>query len=144
MEGIRVDPKKIEAIVEWKQLKNVVKLRSFLGLAGYYQRFVEGFSQIVSPLTKLLRKNALFVWSVAQQASFDKLKSVLTQAPILVQLESGWKFMVYSDASQVGLGCVLMQDGKVVAYASQQLKTHEGNYPIHDLELATVVFAVKI
>ncbi|KAG8483222.1 hypothetical protein CXB51_022213 [Gossypium anomalum] len=127
-----------------KQPKNVFEIRSFLGLAGYYQRFVEGFSLIVAPLTKLLRKGESLVWTDAQQLSFEKLKSVLTQAPILIQPKFGKEFVVYSDTSLVRLGCVLMQDGKVVAYVSLQLKTHEGNHPTHDLELAAVVFALKI
>ena len=141
--GIQVDPKKIEAIMEWKQPKNVVEIRSFLGIAVYYRRFVEGFSSIAAPLTKLMRKDIPFIWSEAQQESFEKLKSVLTQASILIQPESGKPYTVYSDASYTGLGCVLMQDGKVVAYASRQLKFHECNYHTHDLKLAAVAFALK-
>lgn len=99
---------------------------------------------IASPLTKLLHKNVLFKWYEEHQKSSKKLKIVLTQAPVLVQLELGREFVVYSDAFHVGLGCVLMQDGRVVAYASRQLKTYKGNYPTHDLELAAVVFALKI
>ncbi|KAK8534012.1 hypothetical protein V6N12_047412 [Hibiscus sabdariffa] len=114
------------------------------GLAGYYRRFVEGFSIIAAPLTKLLRKDVPFVWTEAQQASFKKLKEALTQAPMLVQPESRKDFAVYSDASHSGLGCVLMQEGIVIAYASRQLRPHELNYPTHDLELAAVVFALKI
>ncbi|KAL4346647.1 hypothetical protein GQ457_17G011550 [Hibiscus cannabinus] len=143
-EGILVDPSKIEAIVSWKQPKNVSEIRSFLGLAGYYRRFVEGFSINAAPLTKLLRKDVPFLWTEAQQASFEKLKEALTQAPVLVQPESGKDFAVYSDASHSGLGCVLMQEGRVIAYASRQLRPHELNYPTHDLELAAVVFALKI
>ncbi|XP_017632557.1 uncharacterized protein LOC108475062 [Gossypium arboreum] len=101
VEGIRVDPKKIEAIVEWKQPKNEFELRSFLALVSYYHRFVEGFSLIASLLTKLLHKNAPLVWSEAQQSSFGKLKSILTQAPVLVQPKLGQKSTVYSDASLV-------------------------------------------
>ncbi|KAK5773241.1 hypothetical protein PVK06_049546 [Gossypium arboreum] len=143
-EGIRVDPRKVEAVLGWKPPKSVSKIRSFLGLAGYYRRFVEGFSLIAAPLTKLLRKGVAFVWTENQQKAFDHLKKVLTEAPVLIQPESGKGFIVYSDASHVGLGCVLMQEGKVVAYASRQLKSHEANYPTHDLELAAVIFALKI
>ncbi|KAK5775521.1 hypothetical protein PVK06_043419 [Gossypium arboreum] len=143
-DGIRVDPRKISAIVDWKPPKNVSEVRSFLGLAGYYRRFVEGFSMIASPMTKLLQKNVKFEWTDKCQQSFEKLKARLTEAPILVQPESGKEFVIYSDASLTGLGCVLMQEGKVVAYASRQLKPHEKNYPTHDLELAAVVFALKI
>ena len=143
-EGIKVDPRKIEAILEWKPPKSVTEIRSFLGLAGYYRRFVEGFSVLAAPLTKLIRKGAPFVWTNKQQEAFENLKKVLTEAPVLIQPESGKDFTVYSDASHVGLGCVLMQEGKVVAYASRQLKPHEVNYPTHDLELAAVIFALKI
>ncbi|KAK5802736.1 hypothetical protein PVK06_030354 [Gossypium arboreum] len=117
-EGIKVDPRKIEAILEWKPPKSVTEIRSFLGLAGYYRRFVEGFSVMAAPLTKLIRKGAPFVWTDKQQEAFEKLKKVLTEAPVLIQPESGKDFTVYSDTSHVGLGCVLMQEGKVVAYAS--------------------------
>ena len=143
-EGIRVDPVKIEAIVNWKPPRNVTEVRSFLGLAGYYRRFVQGFSVIASSLTKLLRKGVKFEWDDKCQSSFERLKEILIEAPVLIQPTSGRDYTVYSYASRIGLGCVLMQDGKVVAYASRQLKTHEQNYPTHDLELAAVVFALKI
>ncbi|XP_052888025.1 uncharacterized protein LOC128296631 [Gossypium arboreum] len=143
-EGIKVDPRKIEVVLDWKTPKSVSKIRSFLGLAGYYRRFVEGFSIIAAPLTKLLRKGVSFEWTDKQQESFGKFKKVLTKAPLLIQPEPGNEFTVYSDASHVGLGCMLMQEGKVVVYASRQLKTHEVNSPTHDLELATVVFTLKI
>ncbi|KAG8493004.1 hypothetical protein CXB51_012618 [Gossypium anomalum] len=143
-DGIRVDPSKISAIVNWKPPKDVSEVRSFLGLAGYYRRFVEGFSMIASPMTKLLQKNVKFDWTEECQLSFEKLKELLTKAPVLVQPELGKEFVIYSDASSIGLGCVLMQEGKVVAYASRQLKPHEKNYPTHDLELAAIVFALKI
>ncbi|KAG8473004.1 hypothetical protein CXB51_034923 [Gossypium anomalum] len=143
-DGIRVDPSKISAIVDWKPPKNVTKVRSFLGLAEYYRRFVNGFSIIAAPMTRLLRKNVKFEWTKECQQSFEELKKLLIEAPVLVQPESGKEFVVYSDASRNGLGCVLMQEGKVVAYASRQLKSHERNYPTHDLELAAIVFALKI
>ncbi|KAG8501005.1 hypothetical protein CXB51_003048 [Gossypium anomalum] len=143
-EGIMVDPSKISAIVDWKPPRNVLEVRSFLGLAGYYRRFVEGFSMIATPLTRLLRKDIKFEWTEKCQQSFDKLKALLTKAPVLVQLEPGKEFVIYSDASMNGLGCVLMQEGKVIAYAFRQLKPHEKNYPAHDLELAAIIFALKI
>ena len=144
VEGIRVDPAKIEVIVSWKSPRNVIEVRSFLGLAGYYRWFVKGFSVITSPLTKLLRKGVKFEWDDKYQSSFYQLKKILVEAPVLTQPTSGREHAIYSDALKIGLGCVLMQDGKVVAYASRQLKPHEQNYPTHDLELATVVFALKI
>ena len=143
-EGIRVDPTKIEVVVNWKPPRNVTEVRSFLDLAGYYRRFVRGFYVIGSPLTKLLRKGIKFEWTDKCQNSFEQLKGMLVEALVLTQPPSGKEYTLYSDASGIGLGCILMQDGKVVAYASRQLKSHEQNYPTHDLELATVVFALKI
>ena len=143
-EGIRVDPKKIEVVVEWKPPRNVTEVCSFLGLAGYYRRFVKGFSMIAAPMTRLLQKNVKYEWSEKCQGSFEKLKAFLTEAPVLTQPTCGKEYVIYSDASLNELGCVLMQEGKVVAYASRQLKPHEKNYPTHDLELAAIVFALKI
>ncbi|KAL0550022.1 hypothetical protein IC582_014518 [Cucumis melo] len=113
--GVSVDPAKIEAVTGWTRPSTVSEVRSFLGLAGYYRRFVENFSRIATPLTQLTRKGAPFVWSKACEDSFQNLKQKLVTAP-----------------------------GKVVAYVSRQLKSHEQNYPTHDLELAAVVFALKI
>ncbi|KAK8690304.1 hypothetical protein V6N13_089000 [Hibiscus sabdariffa] len=143
-EGIKVDLKKIQTILDWRTPRNVSEVKSFLGLAGYYQRFVEGFSSIATGLTKQIRKDVPFVWSETQQRSFDQLKKALTHVPVLTQPESGNEFTVYSGASHLGLGCVLMQDWKVVAYASRQLKPHELNYLTHNLELAAIVFTLKI
>ena len=117
---------------------------NFLGLAGYYRKFVEDFSKIATPLTRLTRKEEKFEWSEACQQSFDELKRRLTSTPVLTLPIGTDGFTVYSDASRQGLGCVLMQNDKVVAYASRQLKKHEQNYPTHDLELAVVVFALRI
>ena len=119
-------------------------MRSFLGLVGYYRRVVKGFSVIASSLIKLLWKGVKFEWDDKCQSSFDQLKKILVEAPVLTQPTLGREYALYSDASKIGVGCVLMQDGKVVAYASRQMKPHEQNYPTHDLELAAVVFALKI
>ncbi|KAL0551627.1 hypothetical protein IC582_010716 [Cucumis melo] len=142
--GVSVDPAKIEAVTGWTRPSTVSEVRSFLGLAGYYRRFVENFSRIATPLTQLTRKGAPFVWSKACEDSFQTLKQKLVTAPVLTVPDGSGSFAIYSDASKKGLGCVLMQQGKVVAYASRQLKSHEQNYPTHDLELAAVVFALKI
>src|SRR6516165_5176268 len=142
-EGVSVDPKKIEAIVDWPRPTNVTEVRSFLGLAGYYRRFVENFSTIAVPLTRLTQKRVKFEWNEDCERSFQELKQRLVSAPILT-LPSGLDgFVVYSDASKNGLGCVLMQNERVIAYASRQLKPYEENYPTHDLESAAVVFALK-
>ncbi|KAL0551335.1 hypothetical protein IC582_010421 [Cucumis melo] len=142
--GVSLDPAKIEAVTGWTRPSTVSEVRSFLGLAGYYRRFVENFSRIATPLTQLTRKGAPFVWSKACEDSFQTLKQKLVTAPVLTVPDGSGSFVIYSDASKKGLGCVLMQQGKVVAYASRQLKSHEQNYPTHDLELAAVVFALKI
>ena len=143
-DGISVDPAKVEAIVEWPRPKTIQEIRSFLGLAGYYRRFVGGFSRIAVPLTTLTRKGEEFIWTTECEKSFQELKEKLVTAPVLTIPLGTEGFVIYSDASHKGLGCVLMQHGKVVAYASRQLKDYERNYPTHDLELAAVVFALKI
>ncbi|KAL0544458.1 hypothetical protein IC582_019573 [Cucumis melo] len=142
--GVSVDPAKIEAVTGWTRPSTVSEVRSFLGLAGYYRRFVENFSRIATPLTQLTRKGAPFIWSKACEDSFQNLKQKLVTTPVLTVPDGSGSFVIYSDASKKDLGCVLMQQGKVVAYASRQLKSHEQNYPTHDLELAAVVFALKI
>ncbi|GJR85709.1 reverse transcriptase domain-containing protein [Tanacetum coccineum] len=141
--GIHVDPSKIEAVKKWKAPTTPSEIRSFLGLAGYYRRFIANFSKIAKPLTSLTQKNKKYVWGVEQEEAFQTLKSKLCDAPILSLPDGVEDFVVYCDASNQGLGCVLMQRGKVIAYASRQLKIHEKNYTTHDLELGAVVFALK-
>lgn len=143
-EGIKVDPAKVEAVMKWETPKSPTEIRSFLGLAGYYRRFIQDFSKIAVPLTKLTRKSVSFVWGEEQKLAFETLRKKLCEAPVLTLPEGIEDMTVYCDASYHGLGCVLMQRGKVISYASRQLKTHEANYPTHDLELAAVVFALKI
>ena len=143
-EGIKVDPAKIEAVMSWERPKTPTEVRSFMGLAGYYRRFVQDFAKIATPLTKLTRKNEKFEWNEKCEKSFQELKDRLVSAPVLALPDEKGDFVIYSDASLKGLGCVLMQHGKVIAYASRQLKTHEQKYPTHDLELAAIVFALKI
>ncbi|XP_024164159.1 uncharacterized protein LOC112171166 [Rosa chinensis] len=142
--GLSVEPSKVEAVVNWEQPQNVTEIRSFLGLAGYYRRFIQDFSKIALPLTKLTRKGAKFEWDDKCENAFVELKTRLTTAPVLVLPNNVDPYQVYTDASGNGLGCVLMQNGQVVAYGSRQLKPHERNYPTHDLELAAIVFALKI
>jgi ribonuclease HI len=142
--GIEVDPEKVKAVSELKQPSLVSEILSFLGFDGYYGRFIEGFSKIAQPMTKLLRKDKKFVWSEACEKSFQELKKRLTSAPVLVLPDNQKNFVIFCDASRHGLGCVLMREGRVVSYASRQLRAHEQNYPTHDLELAAVVHALKI
>ncbi|GKA80045.1 putative reverse transcriptase domain-containing protein [Tanacetum coccineum] len=142
--GIHVDPAKIESIKDWASPKSPTEIRQFLGLAGYYRRFIEGFSKIAKPMTKLTQKKVKFEWGDKQEAAFQLLKQKLCSAPILALPEGSEDFIAYCDASKKGLGAVLMQREKVISYASCQLKIHEKNYTTYDLELGVVVFALKI
>ncbi|GKC74636.1 putative reverse transcriptase domain-containing protein [Tanacetum coccineum] len=137
--GIHVDPAKIEAVKNWASPTTPSEIRQFLGLAGYYRRFIEGFSKIAKPMTELTQKNQKFDWGEEQEEAFQLLKQKLCAAPILALPEGSEDFVVYCDASIKGLGAVLMQRMKVIAYASRQLKIHEKNYTTHDLELGAVV-----
>ncbi|XP_061349518.1 uncharacterized mitochondrial protein AtMg00860-like [Gastrolobium bilobum] len=130
--------------MNWERPKTVTEVRSFLGLTGYYRRFIQNFSQLVQPLTRLPRKGMPFEWTDACEECFLELKGRLTSALVLTIPDLTRKFEVYCEASLKGLGCVLMQDHMVVAYASRQLKPHEEKYPTHDLELEAIVFALKI
>ncbi|GJS63738.1 putative reverse transcriptase domain-containing protein [Tanacetum coccineum] len=143
-QGIHVDPAKIESIKDWASPKTPTEIHQFLGLAGYYRRFIEGFSKIAKPMTKLTQKKVAFEWGDKQEAAFQTLGNKLCSAPILALPQGAENFIVYCDASHKGLGAVLMQNEKVIAYASRQLKIHEKNYTTHDLELGVVVFALKI
>ena len=118
-EGISVDPSKVQGVLNWKYPKSVHQIRQFLGLASYYRRFIPEFSKIAQPMTKLLLKDAKFVWSLACEEAFQALKKFLTSTPVLAQPDIDKPFDVYYDASRTGLGCVLMQDGRVIAYASR-------------------------
>nr|GEX68311.1 putative reverse transcriptase domain-containing protein [Tanacetum cinerariifolium] len=143
-QGIHVDPAKIEFVKDWASPKSPTDIRQFLGLAGYYRRFIEGFSKIAKPMTKLTQKKVKFEWDDKQEASFQLLKQKLYSSPILALPKGSEDFIVYCDASNKGLGAVLMQREKVISYASRQVKIHEKNYTTHDLELGAVVFALKI
>ncbi|WVZ70943.1 hypothetical protein U9M48_019572 [Paspalum notatum var. saurae] len=130
--GVASDPSKVECVLNWKQPETVTEIRSFLGLAGYYRRFIKDFSKTAKPMTSLTKKNAKYRWSSNCEEAFRPQPDITKP------------FDVYCDASGNGLGCVLMQEGRVIAYASRQLRKHESNYPTHDLELAAVVHALKI
>ncbi|GKD84455.1 putative reverse transcriptase domain-containing protein [Tanacetum coccineum] len=142
--GVHVDPAKIESIKDWASPKTPTEIRQFLGLAGYYRRFIEGFSKIARPMTKLTQKSVEFDCGEKEETAFQTLKQKLCSAPILALPEGSENFVVYCDASHKGLGAVLMQKEKVIAYVSSQLKVHEKNYTTHDLELGAVVFALKM
>jgi hypothetical protein len=142
--GISIDWSKVQDVLSWKAPTSVGDIQSFLRLPGYYRRFIEGFSKISKPMTELLEKDMKFEWTPTYEANFQELKKRLMTVMILVRPDMEKPFSIYCDASGQGLGCGLMQDGHTVAYASRQLRRHEVNYPTHDLELATVVHALKI
>ncbi|WVZ75678.1 hypothetical protein U9M48_023713, partial [Paspalum notatum var. saurae] len=142
--GVAVDPSNVEDVLNWKQPETVIEIRSFLGLAGYYRRFIKDFSKTMKPITSLTKKNAKYEWSSNCEEAFQTLKKLLTSTPVLAQPDVTKPFDAYCDASGNGLGCVLMQEGRVIAYTSRQLRKHEVNYPTHDLELAAVIHALKI
>ncbi|GKD45112.1 putative reverse transcriptase domain-containing protein [Tanacetum coccineum] len=142
--SVHVNPSKIEAIKNWVAPTAPTEVRKFMGLAGYYQRFIEGFSLISRPLTKLTQKNKKFEWGEEEEEAFKILKQKLCSAPILSLPEGTKDFVVYCDASIKGFGAVLMQREKVIAYASRQLKKHEENYTTYDLELRAIVFALRL
>jgi hypothetical protein len=142
--GIVVDPDKVQEVMNWKPPITVRQIRSFLGLACYYRRFILDFSRIAKPMTGLLKKGAKFDWGQKCEDAFHTLRQHLTTPPVLAQPDNSKPFDVYYDASGTVLGCVLMQDNRVTAYASRALRPHEQNYPTHDLELAVVVHALKM
>jgi hypothetical protein len=117
--GIAVDPSKVKDILEWNPPTTVHQVRSFLGLASYYRRFILDFSKLVKTITSLLKNNTKFNWSSRCNEAFEQLKVLLTTAPILAQPDIEKPFDVYCDASGSGLGCILMQEGQVIAYASR-------------------------
>jgi hypothetical protein len=130
--------------MDWKAPTTIPKVRSFLGLAGYYRRFIPDFSKIAKTMTSLLQKDHKFVWTEECEAAFQTLRKLLTTALVLAQPDIEEPFDVFCDASKTGLDCVLMQEGRVIAYASRQFRKHEVNYPTHDFELAAVVHALKV
>ncbi|GJV57225.1 retrotransposon protein, putative, ty3-gypsy subclass [Tanacetum coccineum] len=138
------DPAKIESIKSWAAPTTPTEVRQFLRLAGYYRRFIEGFSLISKPLTKLTQKNKKYEWGKEEEEACQTLKQKLCSAPILALPEGTEDFVVYYAASLKGYGSVLMQRENVISYASRQLKVHEENYATHDLELGAVVFALRI
>jgi hypothetical protein len=142
-DGIAMDPENIEAIREWSAPKNVTEVRSFISLAGYYMIFIEGFSKISHPITSLQIKGVNFQWTLDCEKSFQHLKQLLTSAPILRITEPNEDFIICTDACKEGLGGVLSQNGFVICYESIKLKEHERHYATHDLELATIVHALR-
>ena len=143
-EGISVDPKKIRATKDWSVPKDVMDVRSFMGITGYYQRFIEGFLRIVNPINSSYKKRKKFDSNKKCEERFKKLKTLLTNTPILRIADPNKEFVVCTDACNDGLGGVLTQEGHVIAYESRKLKIHEKNYATYDLELAAVIHALKM
>jgi hypothetical protein len=143
LEGIAVDPSKVKEVLDWKPSMTVSEVRSFLGLSGYYRRFIPNFSKITRPVTALLKKENKYVWSDTCDEAFKHLKKLLTTSPMVAQPDTTKPFDFYCDASGTSLGGVLMQEGWVIAYSSRQLRHQNEHYPTHDLELATVVMALR-
>ncbi|GKF39379.1 putative reverse transcriptase domain-containing protein, partial [Tanacetum coccineum] len=137
-QGLHVDPAKIEAVKIWTSPTTPIKICQFLGLIGYYRRFIKDFSKIAKSLTELTQKNKKYIRGEDQESAFQLLKQILCEAPILALPKGNNDFVVYCDASHQGLGAMLMQRNKVIAYASRQLKPNEENYTTHDLELGAI------
>jgi hypothetical protein len=142
--GVSLDPGKVRHALNWKPPRNISEICNFLRLPGYYRRFIQDFSKIAKSMTRLLEKGKVFKCTQDCQGRFDELKKRLTTVLVLVLPDLSKNFDIYCGASRRGLGCILMQEGQVVSYASCQLRKHEENYPTHDLELAAVVHALKI
>ena len=143
-QGLAVDPEKIKAIRDWLVPTDVSAVRSFIGIVGYYRRFVERFSAIAYPITSLQRKGTKFEWTEKFQNIFEQLKLKLTTAPILKIADPDKEFVVCPDACREGLRGVMLQENSVIAYESKKLKVHEQNYSACDLELAAVIHALKM
>jgi len=141
---IAVDQVKIKAMLKWERPQIVTKVRSFLGLAGYYRRFVDGFSKMVSPLTQITERINLSLGQKNVKYVFEEMKKMLVTTPVLAIPDTTKVFEVYYDASYQGLGCVLMQEKRPVMFVSRHLKVHEKNYPTRNLELIVIAFALKI
>jgi hypothetical protein len=143
-EGVAVDPDKVRSIMEWHTLKDVSDIRFFMGLAGYYRRFIKGFSKISCLITALQKKGTKFFWTSKCEERFQELKNILTHAPVLNIVDPDDDFLVCTNACKEGLGRFLMQEGRVIFYTSRKFNEHEINYVTHDLELVSIVHALKM
>jgi hypothetical protein len=141
--GLQVDPEKVRAVADWKVSRDVHGVRSFLGLVNYFRRFLQGYSKMVVPLTNLTRKDMHWIWSSECQEAFEKVKHAVTNAPVLAPPELGKPFEVVSDAAGVGLGAVLLQDGRPVAFKSRNLSPAVQDYTVTEQEMLGVIHAMK-
>ena len=147
-EGVRTDPSKLQAVLKFPVPTNVKLLRSFLGLMSYYKRFIPQFAKIAGPLHAPMKKNSEYTWTAVCQGAFEKLRNLLTSAPVLAYPDFGVPFILETDASGNGLGAVLaqQQDDELVrpiAYASRSLQEHNKRHGVTELEGLAVVWAVK-
>jgi hypothetical protein len=128
-----MDPGKVWDVLDWRPPRTMHQVRNFLGLAGYYCRFIPNFSKITKPITDLLKKEEKYVWNAERDEAFHTLKKLLTTSPVFIQPDTMKSFDVYCDASGTGLGSVLMQDSWVISYSSRQLRCHKEDNPTHNL-----------
>lgn len=140
--GVATDPEKIRAVREWPTPTNITELRGFLGLAGYYRRFIQNFGVICRPMFDSLKKMG-FKWEEKQQQSFDEIKSRLAQAPVLALLDFTQPFILEADASGSGIGAVLMQGGRPIAYISKAIGPRAAGYSTYDKEALAILEALK-
>lgn len=141
---ISIDLSKIKVVLEWQRYKTTKEVRSFLGLVGYYRQFVKGFTKFAQLFIELTHRDIPFKWLYACEQSFQELKKRLTSTPILALPIEDKEYDLYTDVSHQDLGAVLMSRGQVIAYASHRLNNYQTRYPMHDLELTIVMFALKI
>jgi hypothetical protein len=139
-----MDPTKVEAIMEWPTLKNVQEVCIFMGLSDITNDLVEGFSKIENMITKLQKKNKKFLWTKECVEAFQRIKELLMKVSILKFPDMDKEFLVCMDTSKEGLGRVLMQYSRVIAYISRKLRKHEENYATHDLDLLAIVYALRV
>jgi hypothetical protein len=139
---IKVDPAKIETVMKWNTPRDVGQLCSFLGLYNYFRRFIQGYSTLVAPLTNLTRHDSKYNWTVECQEAFYKVKYALTHAPVLALPTFGEPFEVIFDASIVGIGAILLQKGRPIAFENQKFSPAEKNYTTGEQELTVVVHAL--
>jgi hypothetical protein len=140
-EGVKVDPEKIKAITEWPKPKNISKLRGFLGLTSYYRRFIKNYAHLTTPLLNLLKKNS-FKWDNSAQECFETLKRVMSSTPVLATPDFAKPFVVECDASGIGIGAVLMQDGHPIAFESRKLNKKEELKSTYNKEMLAIMHAL--
>ncbi|XP_071727216.1 uncharacterized mitochondrial protein AtMg00860-like [Rutidosis leptorrhynchoides] len=140
-QGVATDPTKIEAMASWPEPKTIKQLRGFLGLAGYYRRFIQGYASISAPLTQLLKKDA-FKWSNEASLAFQKLKQQMIQAPVLALPDFKKEFTIETDASGIGIGAILQQGGYPIAYMSKTLSSQHQSLSTYEKEFLAVIIAL--